>query len=568
MRQQHYLVPTLRDVPADAEVASHQLMLRAGLIRQLASGLYTYLPLAQRVLKKIQDIIREEMNKAGAQELLMPALHPAEIWQETGRWDVYGPELMRLSDRHERQFALGPTHEEVVTGLLRDEVKSYKRLPMTVYQIQTKYRDERRPRFGVLRAREFIMKDAYSFDTSREGLDESYRKMYDAYQAIFSRCQLNFRAVEADAGAIGGTGTHEFMVLSDIGEDTIAYCDTCNYAANIEKAEVNQQEYEQVQGSGLPMEKVDTPQAKTIEQLAAMLNVSPSQIIKAVALAVDGQVVVALVRGDFELNEVKVKNLLDADVVELLDEERIRTELGSEPGFIGPVGLDGCKVIADYSIKGMTDALAGANEKDKHVVHVSVDRDFSVECYADLRQISEGDACPRCAGTIHFAKGIEVGHVFKLGTKYSEAMGATFLDENGKEQPMIMGCYGIGVTRTLAAVIEQHHDEHGIIWPRALAPFDIHLIAVNMKDDAQRELAEQLYTQLREAGYEVLYDDRQERAGVKFKDADLIGIPLRITVGKKAGEGIVESKLRKNGETQELKAEQLIEQIPSLLEQA
>ncbi|EGL83721.1 Prolyl-tRNA synthetase [Caldalkalibacillus thermarum TA2.A1] len=568
MRQQHYLIPTLRDIPADAEVVSHQLMLRAGLIRQLASGLYTYLPLAQRVLKKIQAIIREEMDKAGAQEILMPALHPAEIWQETGRWDVYGPELMRLYDRHERQFALGPTHEEVVTALLRDEVKSYKRLPMTVYQIQTKFRDERRPRFGVLRAREFIMKDAYSFDTSPEGLDESYRKMYEAYQSIFSRCGLNFRAVEADSGAIGGTGTHEFMVLSDVGEDTIAYCDSCQYAANIEKAEVIQRDYRQIEGTGQPMEKVNTPQAKTVNELADMLDVSPRQIIKAVALDVDGQVVVALVRGDFELNEVKVKNLFGADRVELLDEERIRAELGSEPGFIGPVGLHGAVLIADHSVKGMQDAVTGANEKDKHYIHVTVGRDFAVERYEDLRQITEGDACPRCEGTIRFAKGIEVGHVFKLGTKYSEAMGATFLDENGNQQPMIMGCYGIGVTRLLAAIIEQHHDEHGIIWPRAVAPFDIHLISVNMKDDLQRELAEQLYVKLQQAGFDVLYDDREERAGVKFKDADLIGIPLRVTVGKKAGDGIVECKLRRTGETEEIKADELIQILPRLLEQA
>ncbi|GGK13485.1 proline--tRNA ligase [Caldalkalibacillus thermarum] len=568
MRQQHYLIPTLRDIPADAEVVSHQLMLRAGLIRQLASGLYTYLPLAQKVLKKIQAIIREEMDKAGAQEILMPALHPAEIWQETGRWDVYGPELMRLYDRHERQFALGPTHEEVVTALVRDEIKSYKRLPMTVYQIQTKFRDERRPRFGVLRAREFIMKDAYSFDTSHEGLDESYRKMYEAYQAIFSRCGLNFRAVEADSGAIGGTGTHEFMVLSDVGEDTIAYCDSCQYAANIEKAEVNQRDYRQIESTGQPMEKVNTPQAKTVTELVDMLDVSPRQIIKAVALDVDGQVVVALVRGDFELNEVKVKNLFGADRVELLDEERIRAELGSEPGFIGPIGLDGAKIIADHSVKGMQDAVTGANEKDKHYIHVSVGRDFAVERYEDLRQITEGDACPRCEGTIRFAKGIEVGHVFKLGTKYSEAMGATFLDENGHQQPMIMGCYGIGVTRLLAAIIEQHHDEHGIIWPRAVAPFDIHLISVNMKDDMQRELAEQLYVKLQQAGFDVLYDDREERAGVKFKDADLIGIPLRVTVGKKAGDGIVECKLRRTGETEEIKADELIQILPRLLEQA
>jgi prolyl-tRNA synthetase len=558
MRQQHYLAPTLRDVPADAEVISHQLMLRAGFIRQLASGVYTYLPLGQKVLRKVQDIVREEMDKSGAQEVLMPALHPAEIWKETGRWGVYGPELMRLKDRHDREFALGPTHEEVITGLIRDEVKSYKKLPMNVYQIQTKYRDERRPRFGILRSREFIMKDAYSFNPSQESLDESYQKMYEAYSAIFTRCALNFRAVEADSGAIGGTDTHEFMVLSDIGEDTIAYSDRSDYAANIEKAIVITREYEQIQApEQKEMKSVDTPGIKTIEDLVQFLNIDPKQIIKSIAFQVDDQVVVALVRGDFECNETKLKNIFHADIVELLSEESVVKDLRSIPGFLGPIGLEGVKIVADWSVKGMTSVVIGANQKDKHILHASPEIDFTIEEYHDLRNIVEGDPSPCGNGTIQFAEGIEVGHVFKLGTKYSEAMGATFLDENGKEQPVIMGCYGIGVTRTVAAIVEQNHDENGIIWPVSVAPFHIHLIVVNAKDDTQRELADQLYDSLQAKGYDVLYDDRNERPGVKFKDADLIGLPLRLTVGKKATENIIECKVRQSGEMDELVVDQL-----------
>jgi prolyl-tRNA synthetase len=453
---------------------------------------------------------------------------------------------------------LGPTHEEVITGLIRDEVKSYKKLPMNVYQIQTKYRDERRPRFGVLRSREFIMKDAYSFNPSQESLDESYQKMYDAYTAIFTRCALNFRAVEADSGAIGGTDTHEFMVLSDIGEDTIAYSNSSDYAANIEKAVVITKEYEQVQSpDAKEMEIVDTPGVKTIDDLAKFLNVEPKQIIKSMAFQVDDQIVVALVRGDFECNETKLKNMLNADIVELLSEEKIVKDLRSIPGFLGPVGLEGVKVVADWSVKGMTSAIVGANQKDKHMLYAVPERDFTIGDYHDLRNIVEGDPSPCGNGSIQFAEGIEVGHVFKLGTKYSEAMGATFLDENGKEQPVIMGCYGIGITRTVAAIVEQNHDENGIIWPVSVAPFHIHLIVVNSKDDTQRELADQLYDSLQAKGFDVLYDDRNERPGVKFKDADLIGLPLRLTVGKKASESIIECKVRRTGEMDELAVDQL-----------
>jgi prolyl-tRNA synthetase len=568
MRQQHYLIPTLRDVPADAEVASHQLMLRAGLLRQLASGVYTFLPLGQKVLRKVQEIVRDEMDKAGGQEILMPALHPAEIWKESGRWNVYGPELMRLKDRHDREFALGATHEEVVTSLIRDDVKSYKKLPITVYQIQTKYRDERRPRFGVLRSREFIMKDAYSFHTSPDSLDETYQAMYDAYSAIFTRCGLDFRAVEADSGAIGGTGTHEFMVLSEIGEDTIAYSDASNYAANVEKAEVIATEYDQNSLHAKEMELVDTPNVKTIEQLVQFLQVDSNQIIKAVALKVDDQVVVALVRGDYEINEIKVKNICEAGMVDMLSEEEISKALQSIPGYIGPFGLKNVRVIADYSIKGLTSAVIGANQKDKHYLYAQIGRDFDVEGFYDLRNIVEGDLSPCGQGNIQFAKGIEVGHVFKLGTKYSDGMGAKYLDENGKEKSMIMGCYGIGVSRTLAAIIEQNHDQDGIVWPLSVAPYQVHLIAVNMKDEAQSQLAEKLYQQLQGYGYDILFDDRNERPGVKFKDADLIGIPVRITVGKKAEEQIVECKTRKTGEMAEVSVEELGHYIQQQLFQA
>ncbi|GAA0365347.1 proline--tRNA ligase [Bacillus horti] len=571
MRQQHSFLPTLRDVPADAEVISHQLMLRAGLMRQIASGLYSYLPLGQKVIRKVQEIVRDEMNKTGSEEVLLSTLHPAELWHETGRWDVYGPELMRLKDRHERAFALGPTHEEVITSLVRDEIKSYKKLPLSMYQIQTKFRDERRPRFGVLRSREFIMKDAYSFHATDESLDEMYQKMYSAYMNIFTRCGLNFRAVEADSGAIGGTDTHEFMVLSEIGEDTIAFSNSSSYAANIEKAEVTQTSYEQLVVDGdKEKQVVDTPNVRTVEELAAFLAVEPNQIIKSVAFEVDSEIVVALVRGDFEINETKVKVLLGGQTIELLSPESVVQDLKSVPGFVGPVGPVGLqvKIVADNSVKGMAGAVVGANEKDKHIQYVSPERDFTVEGYYDLRNIVEGDPSPDGQGIIQFAEGIEVGHVFKLGTKYSEAMGAIFLDENGKDKPMIMGCYGIGVTRILAAVIEQNHDEKGIVWPVSLAPYDIHLITVNPKDEQQQELGEKLYQELRNQRFDVLYDDRKERPGVKFNDSDLMGLPVRITVGKKAQEGIIEVKARKSGDMEEIHVNELEAYLQKFFDQA
>lgn len=565
MRQNHFLSPTLRDVPSDAEVTSHQLMLRAGLIRQTASGVYSFLPLGFRALKKVENIVRQEMDLADAQEVLMPAIQPAELWQESGRWEAYGPELMRFNDRHNREFAMGPTHEEVITTLVRDDVKSYKKLPMTLYQIQTKFRDERRPRFGVLRSREFIMKDAYSFDTNQEGLDISYDKMYEAYTNVFTRCGLDFRAVVADSGAMGGKDTHEFMVLSSIGEDTIAYSDTSNYAANIEIAPVVAH-YEKSDEALLGLEKFATPDLKTIDELETSLSISKEKLIKAVLFIVDDKPVLALVRGDHDVNDVKIKHFYNAQVVELASHEQTVQYMRCEPGYIGPIQVSTeVDVLADIAVQTVVNGVCGANEKDMHFKNVNPKRDFSVKEFVDLRFIKEGDLSPDGQGSIRFAEGIEVGHVFKLGTRYSEAMGAQFLDENGKTQPMIMGCYGIGVTRTVAAVIEQHHDDKGIVWPKSVAPFDLHLIAVNMKDSEQKELSEKLYKELLKTNYDVLFDDRAERAGVKFTDADLIGLPVRITVGKKANEGIVEVKVRKTGEVVEVQVEQLNSTLADLL---
>jgi len=565
MKQSMTFIPTLREVPADAEVKSHQLMLRAGFIRQNTSGVYSYLPLAHKVLKKIEQIVREEMDKAGASELLMPALQQSELWQESGRWYSYGPELMRLKDRHNREFALGATHEEMITSLVRDEVKSYKRLPLALYQIQTKFRDEKRPRFGVLRGREFIMKDAYTFHATNESLNEGYQKMFTAYQNIFSRCGLDFRAVIADSGAMGGTDTHEFMVLSDIGEDTIAYSDTSQYAANIEMAPVITT-YEKSSEAFVDLKKIETPNQKTIEEVSGFLEVSKEKCIKSVLFKVDEKFVLVLVRGDHEVNDIKVKNVYGASVVELATAEETKEVLHCTPGYVGPINVsDQVEVIADHGVASIVNGVCGANEEPFHYTGVNIDRDAKVSQFVDLRFIQEGDASPDGEGTIKFAKGIEVGHVFKLGTRYSHAMNATFLDENGRSQPMIMGCYGIGVSRTLAAIIEQNNDENGILWPDSVSPFQLHIIPVNVKNDTQRDLGETLYSNFSRNGYEVLLDDRQERAGVKFADSDLIGIPVRITVGKKADEGIVEVKLRKTGESFEVSINDLQVKITELL---
>lgn len=558
-------MPTLREVPADAEAVSHQLLVRGGFMRQNAAGIYSYLPLGHRVLQKIQTIIREEMNRAGAQELLMPAIQPAELWEETGRWGIYGPELMRLTDRHDRRFALGATHEELITSIVRDELNSYKKLPVNLYQIQTKYRDERRPRFGLLRGREFLMKDSYSFHATQDDLDEEYKNMYNAYSRIFDRIGLKYRPVVADSGAIGGKDTHEFQALADIGEDTIVYTDTSNYAANIEMAETLDR-YDMQVGEVRALDKVDTKENKTIEDVARFLNIDPKTTIKSVIFNVDGETVMAIVRGDHEANDVKVKNALGGLDIQMEDEATIVDLFGCEPGTLGPIQAP-VKVVADYAVKYLVDAVCGANEANTHYTHVNADRDLSHLTYHDLRFVVEGDMAPDESGPVRFARGIEVGQVFKLGTRYSEAMNATFLNEEGRAEPLIMGCYGIGVSRTLSAVIEQHHDDRGIVWPKSVAPFDVHLIAINTKDEAQLELANRLYDEL-SSTYDVLYDDRKERAGVKFADADLIGLPVRINVGKKASEGIVEVKVRATGEVLETTVDELSRVITAQLNEA
>ncbi|MFC7784335.1 proline--tRNA ligase [Rossellomorea sp. GCM10028870] len=564
MKQRNTFIPTLRETPADAEIKSHQLLLRAGFIRQNASGIYSFLPLGNKVLKKVEEIIREELDAAGAVEMLMPALQPSELWKESGRWGTYGPELMRMNDRHDREFALGATHEEVITSLVRDEIKSYKRLPLTMYQIQTKFRDEKRPRFGLLRGREFIMKDAYSFHSSFESLDETYDALFQAYSNIFSRCGLNFRAVIADSGAMGGKDTHEFMVLSEVGEDTIAYSDTSDYAANIEMAEVVDS-YQKSDEDMLDLEKVSTPDSKSIDEVSSFLSMEKAQCIKSLLFKVDDDYVLVLSRGDHEINDIKVKNLLNASVVELATAEETKEFIGCEIGSIGPCSLDKeVRVVADHAVKYLRNSVTGANEGGYHFINVNPERDFEVSQYADLRFIQEGDPSPDGNGKIVFAKGIEVGHVFKLGTRYSDALGSSFLDENGRSQSIIMGCYGIGVSRTLAAVAEQFNDGNGLVWPTNLSPYDLHLIPINMKDDAQSKLANELYDSLKENRYDVLMDDRAERPGVKFADSDLIGLPIRITVGKKAGEGIVEIKVRKSGDMLEVHKDELLPKLQEL----
>ncbi|WP_158737725.1 proline--tRNA ligase [Alteribacillus sp. YIM 98480] len=565
MRQQLFFSPTMREVPQGADIPSHQLMLRAGLIRQTASGIYSYLPLGRKVLRKVEQIIREEMDAAGGQELLMPAIQPAELWEESGRLDDYGPELIRLKDRHERDFVLGATHEEVITSLIRDEVNSYKKLPMNLYQIQTKYRDERRPRFGVLRSREFIMKDAYSFDTNKEGLDKNYRAMYEAYTNIFKRCGLDFRAVKADAGAIGGKGgTHEFMVLSDVGEDTIAYSNGSEYAANIEIAELPDM-YEKAVSPSKSLKELDTPGMRTIEDLTNGLEIESSSLLKSVLFLIDDKPVLIVCRGDHEINEIKVQNAFDAENVMLAETEDIQHIMGTEAGFIGPVNApEEVTIVCDFAVKAVSSGVCGANLVDKHYQNVHPDRDFKVEKYGDFRLVQEGDPSPDGKGTIQFAKGIEVGHVFKLGTKYSEALGAQYLDENGRAQPIIMGCYGIGVSRTIAAIVEQHHDDNGLMWPKAVSPYDLHLLVLNPKQEEQNQLGETLYETLKKAGYDVLYDDRKERAGVKFKDSDLFGLPIRIACGKKAAEQIVEVKTRRDGKMEEVHINDLPTHLASI----
>ena len=559
MKQSKVFIPTLREEPAEAESISHKFLLKSGMIKQNARGIYSYLPTAKRVLNKIERIVREEMERIDGVEVLMPVLQPSELWEESGRWEAYCSELMRLKDRNNRDFALGPTHEEIITSLVRDELKSYKRLPITLFQIQSKFRDEKRPRFGLLRGREFIMKDAYSFHSDEESLDETYNDMYNAYHNIFTRVGLKFRPVLADSGAIGGDHTHEFMALAEIGEDTIVYSDSTDFAANIEKAEVvytPNPEHTEIK----ELEKVETPDVKTAQALADFLNVTLDRIIKSMIIKVDDEYVMILIRGHHELNDVKLKSFFKTENIELATETEIENIMGAKPGSLGPVNVDKIKIYADQFIQDINNLAVGANEDGYHYLNANVDRDFKVEAYGDFRFILEGEALPNNLGNAKFAEGIEVGQVFKLGTKYSESMNATFLNEQGRAQPLIMGCYGVGISRTLSAVIEQHHDDNGIIWPKAISPYDLHLIAINPKQEAQKELSDQIYEQLREK-FDVLYDDRKERAGVKFNDADLIGLPVRIMVGKKASEGIVEVKRRDNTESQEVHVDEIEEVI-------
>lgn len=566
MRYSEMFLPTTKETPSDAEIVSHQLMLRAGMIRKLAGGIYSYLPLGYRVIRKVENIVREEMNRAGAQEVFLPAVQPAELWMESGRWNMYGKELLRFKDRHNRDYCIGPTHEEVITALVRDEIQTYRQLPRNLYQIQTKFRDEIRPRFGIMRSREFGMKDAYSFDATEKGAEESYGKMFDAYNRIFERCGLHFRPVEADSGNIGGSFSHEFMVTADSGEDAMVHCTSCTYAANLEKAECPRPDANQTsEETDLPLEEVHTPDVRTIEEVCAFLNVAPSDVVKTMIFMCDGEPLAVLVRGDEEINEIKLRNYLGCESLELAMDDTIMAVTGSPRGFAGPMGIS-CRIMADHSLMGMKNFVVGGNREHYHIKNTDTPRDFAINEYADLKVIREGDRCPRCGCEIRIVRGIEVGHVFKLGVKYSKAMHATFLDADGKEKNMIMGCYGIGIGRTVAACIEQSHDDNGIIWPLAIAPFHVIITPVNVNDEQILRTGEELYGRLVADGVEVILDDRDERAGVKFKDADLIGIPLRITIGSKSlARGAVEVRFRKSGTVENVAIEAIGDFIRGVL---
>ncbi|MBD3348273.1 MAG: proline--tRNA ligase [Candidatus Eisenbacteria bacterium] len=565
MRWSKALIPTHKEDPSDAETTSHKLMIRAGLMRKLTSGVYSYLPLGWRTIRKVETIVREEMDHTGAQEIHMPVLSPAELWKETGRWDVYGAELWRVRDRNGRDFALGPTHEEVVTDIVRNEIRSYRELPFNLYQIQTKFRDEIRPRFGVVRAREFMMKDAYSFHRDEDSLDETYRIMCDAYSRIFDRCSLTYRPVEAATGAIGGSHSHEFMVLSDTGESEVIVCD-CGYAATDERAEGKVAPMTSGEEPG-EMKPVDTPGMKTIEEVSEFLGVEPWRLVKTIVYEVDGRPVAVLVRGDREINESKLAAALGSEVVEPASPEVIERTTGAPVGFAGPVGLDGIEIIADHSVEPMANIVVGGNRADVHMTNVCPGRDFEPNAYRDVVLVRRGDACPRCGGPLDSFRGIEVSQAFKLGTKYSESMNATFLDEDGTAKPLIMGCYGLGVTRTVAAIIEQHNDENGIAWPKAVAPYSVEILAVNVKSEDVRNLADWLYRELCDRRIDALYDDRNESPGVKFKDADLVGMPLRITVGDRGiKKGIVEARVRATGEESEVPIEGAPDRIAKIVE--
>lgn len=570
MRYSHYFLPTLKEIPSEAEVPSHQLMLRAGMIRKLAAGIYSYLPLGLRSIQKVEAIIREEMNRAGAIEVLLPIALPAELWQETHRWEEYGKELLRFKDRHNRDYCMGPTQEEVITDIARREIRSYRQMPINLYQIQTKFRDEIRPRFGVMRAREFIMKDGYSFDVDEKKADESYQKMYDVYSRVFTRCGLKFKVVEAEAGLIGGHFSHEFMVLAETGEETVVSCTHCSYAANIEKAEFKTSEirnHPHDPSLFKHLQKVFTPEKRTVEEVTQFLQVSPQDLVKTLIFETDKGCIAALVRGDHEINEKKLKAVFGTENLDLAGEETVEEITHAPKGFAGPSCLS-IPVLADFDIQSMINFVTGANEKDAHLLNVNIGREFPVSQFVDIRKFSQGDRCPLCGGETRLDRGIEVGHIFKLGTKYSKAMGGTYLDEQGKEKVIVMGTYGIGVGRTVAAAIEQSYDQDGIIFPMPIAPFQVLLLPINIKIDLLRETGEKLYQDLIEAKVDVLFDDREETPGVKFKDADLVGIPLRVTLGEKnLKNGWVEIKKRKTGETLLIKKEDVVPKIKEMIEQ-
>ncbi len=571
MRLSKMHLKTLREVPSEAEIASHILLVRSGMIRKLVSGVYGFMPMGWKSIRKIENIIRQELEKKGAQEIHMSALQPAELWEESGRWFKYGPELFRLKDRNQREFCLGPTHEEIFTDIVRNDITSYRQMPLNLYQIQTKYRDEARPRFGLMRSREFIMKDSYSFDKNFEDLDKSYQDMYEAYEKIFARCGLECRPVEADTGAIGGSNSHEFTALSKVGESEIAYCEHCNMAATTEKAECVDAEKETE--ATLEKEMVNTPELTSIEEVSKFLNIDEKKMLKALVFITyddenkEKEYVVAFLRGDRELNKVKLVNALDIPEhsIEFADEKKIEGKIGAVPGFTGPIGLENCKIVVDSEIPNLKNLCAGANKKDYHIKNVNYDVDFKGDIICDIKTLKEGDPCGNCKEPVKIARGIEVGQVFKLGTTYSESMKAYYKDENQADQPIVMGCYGIGVTRTLSAIIEQHHDDNGIIWPISVAPFEVIITLINKDDEIQKKVAEDLYENLQNKGIDVLLDDRKERPGVKFKDADLLGIPVRITVGKGVSEGKVEYKLRREDEKEELSFDEALNRTVELI---
>ena len=564
MRYSRSFIPTLKENPAEAQVVSHRLMLRAGFIRKLTSGVYTYLPFGLAAIRKVEQIVREEMNRAGALELSMPMVQPADLWRETGRYEKYGPELLRFHDRHNRECCLGPTHEEVITDIARLEIHSYRDLPINLYQIQTKFRDEIRPRFGLMRGREFIMKDAYSFDVNDKQAEASYKIMYDAYCRIFERCGLDYRPVQADSGTIGGDFSHEFMVLAETGEDTIVICKDCEYAANMEKAEVKAKNV----ADDTPLaelEKIETPGKRKVKAVCEFMQIEPSQLVKTMVYLADGEPIAVLLRGDREVEKVKLCNLIGAAEIEMADDKQLYDATGVPSGYLGPIGIP-IRLVADQEVMNMRNFVIGANEKNYHLKNVNVGRDFDVSASADLRQITSDDPCPSCGGNLKLTEGIEVGHIFKLGTSYSESMKANFKDSDGSEKPLVMGCYGIGVSRVVAAAIEQNHDDKGIIFPVPLAPFKVIILNLGLKDEVITGAAEKLYEDLLAQNIEVLLDDRDERPGSKFKDADLLGIPFRITVGKSlTKDGIIEIVRRRDGDVQEVSPENVVDTIKALL---